>query len=165
MKKEASNSIFVLVVVICLLVGCGQNNAYVTGPPRPAGLPEDAVWRGGPEGGDWISCELENTGLSCSGYGAATVSLMFRQRYKLCAAENNLSELVGYLPFLDEPVDVLEGKIQLVQIGPPEIFSNGEKDVELTDKAAAEFGQLEPICYHEILIAERSKVVPKTKSH
>jgi hypothetical protein len=42
-------------IAALVLSGCGRHKT--TAPPRVAGVPEDAVWAGGPDGGAWILCK------------------------------------------------------------------------------------------------------------
>jgi len=51
MKKAAVN----LLAALCL-VGC---YSHVSPPPRPQGVPTDAVWAGGSDGGSFIRCEFD----------------------------------------------------------------------------------------------------------
>ena len=39
-----------LLLAVLVLAGCAAE------PPRPAGLPSDASWAGGADGGSWVSC-------------------------------------------------------------------------------------------------------------
>jgi hypothetical protein len=44
-----------LLLALCL-VGC---RSHVNPPPRPQGVPADAVWAGGSDGGSFIRCEFD----------------------------------------------------------------------------------------------------------
>lgn len=45
---------------ILLLAGCSHESG---GPPRPAHVPDEAVFVGGESGGDWMACEGTNEGV------------------------------------------------------------------------------------------------------
>jgi hypothetical protein len=57
----------VLVVLATLVWGCTQNGSE---PARPAGLPSDAFWLGGPEGGVFVSLKRHEERGSTSYSGA-----------------------------------------------------------------------------------------------
>lgn len=40
----------IILILASLVIGCADE------PTRPAGLPADALWAGGADGGSWISC-------------------------------------------------------------------------------------------------------------
>jgi hypothetical protein len=66
-----------VVVVAGYLLGPTSNGGRqgaVRSPPRPSSVPEEAVWAGGPDGGDWILCQEVPTrgSFRCEVFGEVT---------------------------------------------------------------------------------------------
>lgn len=72
-----------LIVCVTALVGCNGAEPYAI--PRPAGLPQDAVYAGGVDGGDWLSCEGTYEGvLHCRIFDAATAAVRHESWFRYC---------------------------------------------------------------------------------
>ncbi|CAB1063445.1 hypothetical protein D1BOALGB6SA_8228 [Olavius sp. associated proteobacterium Delta 1] len=69
MKIKKNKIIFFFAGIIAIMIGVivmggtfFSQTSY-SPPDRPAGVPEDAVWVGGPDGGDWIQCKKKRDRL------------------------------------------------------------------------------------------------------
>jgi hypothetical protein len=71
-----------IVVAALLVVGCSRR---ISSPPRPSGVPADAVWAGGADGGSFIKCAFDSaTGLDlCSVFNDYTGETEARGRYRV----------------------------------------------------------------------------------
>ncbi len=74
----------VLIALSAFLLGCGSSPRP---PKRPAGVPVNAVWAGGVDGGSFIFCDIDrgwdvNT---CSVYNDYTGEIMERGDFRLKA--------------------------------------------------------------------------------
>jgi hypothetical protein len=58
-RRLGNEMLATLVLIAAGLVGC---RTKVEPPPRHAGIPSQAVWAGGPDGGSWIACEPSRDG-------------------------------------------------------------------------------------------------------
>jgi hypothetical protein len=69
-------------LIAVVVVGCSTR---VNPPPRPKGIPVDAVWAGGTDGGSFIKCAFEaKTALdTCSVFNDRTGELEAQGEYKL----------------------------------------------------------------------------------
>lgn len=69
--------------IVILVTGC-YGKVEPGDPKRPISVPQEAIWSGGPKGGDWGKCESVNSmQVSCeffSRYGTVKKST----RYELC---------------------------------------------------------------------------------
>ena len=79
--QSMGNRIAVLAAV-AVAVGCGYRKVP---PDRPTGVPAQAVWAGGPDGGSFILCEIElgrdvNT---CTVYNEDTGQVMEQGDFRL----------------------------------------------------------------------------------
>ena len=137
------------------LAACGSNSGPGDlVPPRPDNLPEQAEWRGGLDGGDWVYCERSDGTYVCSIYWTGG-EIYSRQLFKLCAHPKPTqlfggSDLSGLAS-----VNVAEGTVRFVPIGPPEQFTDGQLNEALTAKARSEFeAQEAEKCPVELIVNE-----------
>ncbi len=84
-----------MVRTLCLLVA-GAAYACTLAPPqpppRPAGVPAEAVWAGGVDGGDWLLCLREagapNWSFNCRVFSDQTGHLTTQGKYVLADCED-----------------------------------------------------------------------------
>jgi hypothetical protein len=75
-------------------------------PARPSGVPHNAHWSGGPDGGNWFDCVHANLDIwSCSVYADVTGVLVASGKYKL-TAQSEKRELVPILLMSDDEIQL-----------------------------------------------------------
>jgi len=63
------------------LGGCGESNF----PPRPQGLPKEAVYAGGMDGGDWVACRPpQGNVLYCRIFDPKNGALRYESWFRYC---------------------------------------------------------------------------------
>ena len=147
----------ILGALVIFLAGCGYDSqSEDLTPPRPENLPEQAVWRGGLDGGEWYFCERSEESYVCSIYWTKG-NLYSRQSFKLCAHLHPSQLFRGSDRSGMTTVNVTEGTVRFVPIGPPELFSYGQPSKELTESARSEFEAQEAhTCPVELVVNEGS---------
>ncbi len=71
-----------VLVAVSALLSCGYRKIP---PDRPLGVPSQAVWAGGPDGGSFIRCDVdtEKDVNNCTVYNEDTGHIMDRGSFKL----------------------------------------------------------------------------------
>jgi hypothetical protein len=90
MKKK-----FLLLVVASTLItaGCGAGRYE---PHRPAGLPKEAQYAGGVDGGEWAHCEpTADNRVLCTLFDAATGQRKYEKSLRLCPRMQRLRPRAG----------------------------------------------------------------------
>ncbi len=82
MGRHAMRNAAVSSLVALCLVGC---HSHVSPPPRPHGVPADAVWAGGEDGGSFIRCTFDSTSAldRCSVFNDRTGHLDAQGKYEI----------------------------------------------------------------------------------
>lgn len=133
-----------LMGLICLFtVACNQGAPRDDTPTRPDNLPQNAEWRGGLDGGFWISCEKTDGGAAsivCTTYWTDG-DLHMKQEFKLCARES----LTGLFSWHDwgglYEAPTRPGSVAFVPVKPALIYTHNQIDDEITAKVRREFEQ------------------------
>lgn len=139
------------------VAACSENAVEDTEPERPASLPESAEWRGGLDGGDWVSCEAVDGGLRCSLYWQ-TGEIYGQVDYDICL-NGSLESLHGYGFANMLSVEAVSPPIVLVPTQPPTLYRDGQISPTLTEEARRDWDspsdwqlrQLQP-CENRLLL-------------
>ncbi len=72
--KTESSIRRIRVVILLLILAAAGCSSKVTPPPKPALVPSNAVWAGGPDGGSFIECDVdaEHNVNRCLAYNEST---------------------------------------------------------------------------------------------
>lgn len=73
----------IAIAMLAFVAACGRAERY--SPPRPPGLPPDAVYAGGIDGGDWVACEgVQDGALHCRIFDSREGSLRYESWFRYC---------------------------------------------------------------------------------
>ena len=84
------------IVGIIVLCGCGDTGS----PARPPGLPKEATYAGGVDGGDWVACRADGTDVVyCRVFDPKSGALRYESWFRYCPAKRTRS--IGQPMMLD----------------------------------------------------------------
>ena len=85
--------------------------SVATPPPRARGVPIDAVWAGGVDGGAWILCKAVESRNYCSVYNDHTGNIWARGYFLLRGEKRGVSEReLTYNSFDGESIHLTDGR-------------------------------------------------------